>query len=78
MIRKFRIVFIATLLVTAPLLMIAQTPPHPNGGNAPDAGNGPVGGGAPVGSGVLTLTVMGMAYGTGKLYQMRSKKITGE
>jgi len=78
MIRKFRIVFIATLLVTAPLLMLAQAPPHPNGGNAPGAGNGPVGGGAPVGSGVVILTAMGVAYGTGKLYQMRSKKFTGE
>jgi hypothetical protein len=70
--RKFRIAFIAVFLVTAPLLMLAQTPPHPNGGNAPGAGNGPVGGGAPVGSGVVLLLAMGAAYGTGKLYKMRS------
>jgi hypothetical protein len=69
--RKFRIVLIATLFVTAPLLMLAQTPPHPNGGNAPGSENGPVGGGAPVGSGVILLVAMGAAYGASKLYQMR-------
>lgn len=69
--RKFRIVLIAALLVTAPLLMLAQNPPHPNGGvNGP--GGGPVGGGAPVGSGLVLLIAMGAAYGARKLYYMRS------
>jgi len=70
--RKFKIVLIAALFVASPLLMLAQTPPHPNGGNAPGSGNGPVGGGAPVGSGVVLLLAMGAAYGTGKLYKMHS------
>jgi hypothetical protein len=76
--RNFRIVLIASLLVTAPLLMMAQAPPHPNGGAAPSGanGNGPVGGGAPVGSGVVILMAMGAAYGALKLYQMRNTVIT--
>jgi len=70
---NFRILLIAALLVTAPLLMLAQSPPHPNNGNAPTHGtNGPVGGGAPVGSGVVLLAALAVAYGTCKLYQLRS------
>jgi hypothetical protein len=70
--RNFKIVLIAAFLVTAPLLMLAQAPPHPNGGNAPGSGNGPVGGGAPIGSGIAMMIAMGAAYGARKLYQMRS------
>jgi len=51
--RNFRIVLIAAFLATAPLFMLAQAPPHPNGGAAPGSGNGPVGGGAPIGGGVV-------------------------
>jgi hypothetical protein len=78
--RNFKIVLIAALLVTAPLLMLAQAPPHPNGGAAPSGtnGNGPVGGGAPVGSGVVILIAMGAAYGARRLYQMRNTIITEE
>jgi hypothetical protein len=71
--RSIKVVLIAVFLATAPLLILAQTPPHPNGGNNPGAGNGPVGGGAAVGSGLTILLAMGAAYGTHKLYQMRSK-----
>jgi hypothetical protein len=68
--RNFKIILIAVLLVTAPLLMFAQNPPHPNGGvNGP--GGGPVGGGAPIGNGVILLVAMGAAYGARKLYQMQ-------
>ena len=74
--RNFRIVLIAALLVTAPLLMLAQAPPHPNGGAAPGSGNGPVGGGAPVGSGVVILVAMGAAYGARKLYYMRNAAVS--
>ena len=70
--KNFKVLLIATLLVTAPLFMFAQVPPHPNGGNAPGGSNGPVGGGAPIGSGVVMLVVMGAAYGARKLYQIRS------
>lgn len=75
--RNFRIVLIAAFLVTAPLLMMAQQPPHPNGGvNGPGAG--PVGGGAPIGSGVVLLVAMGAAYGASKLYQMRKEAVVQE
>jgi hypothetical protein len=73
--RKFRILLIAAFLVTAPMLLLAQTPPHPNGGNAPGGGNGPVGGGAPIGSGVALMIALGAAYGARKLYQFRSKTV---
>ena len=52
--------------------MLAQSPPHPNGGAAPSGSNGPVGGGAPVGSGVVLLAAMGVTYGARKLYRIRS------
>jgi hypothetical protein len=70
--RNIRILLIAAFIVIAPLLMFAQVPPHPNGGNAPGNGNGPVGGGAPVGSGLIILIAMGAAYGANKLYKMNS------
>jgi hypothetical protein len=76
--RKIRIVLIAAFLVTAPLLMLAQTPPHPNGGNAPSGSNGPVGGGAPVGSGVILLVALGAAYGATNLYQIRKGVVIKE
>jgi hypothetical protein len=72
MIRKLRTLLITALLITSPLLMMAQAPPHPNGGNAPGGGNGPVGGGAPIGSGLAMMITLGAAYGAAKLYQMRT------
>jgi hypothetical protein len=66
--RIFRAMIIVFLLVTAPLLMMAQQPPHPNNGNTPGPGNGPVGGGAPVGGGLSILIAMGIAYGLSKYY----------
>ena len=62
---KYKTVLIAILLITAPLLMLAQNPPHPNGGSDPGAGNQPVGGstGAPVGDGVYVLLALAAAYG---------------
>ena len=70
--RKFKIVLIAALFVASPLLMLAQTPPHPNGGNAPGEGNGPVGGGAPIGNGLAMMIALGAAYGAAKLYQIQT------
>jgi hypothetical protein len=73
--RNFRILLIASFLVTAPMILLAQQPPHPNGGvNGP--GGGPVGGGAPIGSGVALMIALGAAYGARKLYQFRSKKVS--
>ena len=70
---NFRIIIIAALLVTAPLIMLAQ-PPHPNGGIAPGPGNTPVGGttGAPISDGVALLLSLGAAYGAFNLYRMRN------
>ena len=70
--RKLRTLIIAALFVTSPLLMMAQAPPHPNGGNAPGGGNGPVGGGAPVGNGLSIMIALGAAYGAAKLYQIQT------
>jgi hypothetical protein len=75
--RNFKIVLIAAFLFTAPLLMLAQSPPHPNGGvNGP--GGGPVGGGAPIGGGVVLLVALGVAYGARKLYVLYSKTTVTE
>jgi hypothetical protein len=61
--------FTAFLLI-APLVMLAQTPPHPNnGGTAPGTStNTPVGGGAPIGSGTLLLIGLAGLYGSKKVY----------
>ncbi|MFZ4706943.1 MAG: hypothetical protein ACOYMF_13130 [Bacteroidales bacterium] len=70
--RKLRIILIAVLLITAPLLMLAQAPPHPNNGSAPTHGtNGPVGGGAPIGSGTIILIGLAGLYCANKVYTFR-------
>ncbi|MFZ4706347.1 MAG: hypothetical protein ACOYMF_10110 [Bacteroidales bacterium] len=71
---KFKMLLIAACLITAPSFILAQTPPHPNNGNAPNTGgtgNGPVGGGAAIGSGLSILLAMSAAYGFRKFYQKR-------
>ena len=75
--KTFKTILIAAFLIASPLLMLAQSPPHPNGGNAPNVGgsNGPVGGGAPIGGGVVVLVTLGVAYGAFKLYQVRSSSV---
>jgi hypothetical protein len=74
----FRAMIIMFLLVTAPLLMVAQQPPHPNNGNTPGPGNGPVGGGAPVGGGLSILIAMGIAYGLSKYYVKKNEESVNE
>ena len=76
--RNFKIVLIAAFLITSPLLMVAQSPPHPNGGDAPGNGNGPVGGGAPIGSGLVLLVALGAAYGASKIYQIHKEAALNE
>lgn len=72
--RKLRIVLITVLLVAAPLFMLAQTPPHPNGGNAPTPGNnGPVGGGAPIDGGLSILLLATLAFSVNRYYRMRKE-----
>jgi len=76
--RSFGILLIATFLVTAPMILMAQQPPHPNGGNAPGSGNGPVGGGAPIENGLTLLIALGVIYGACKFYQVSSKTSIAE
>ena len=72
--KNFKILVIAALLVTSPLVMLAQSPPHPNNGANPGIGNGPVGGGAPIGSGTLILFSLAMAYAMRKFNKERQNE----
>lgn len=72
--RNFRIILMAVFLITAPLLLLAQSPPHPNGGAAPGTGNGPVGGGAPIDGGISFLVIMGIGYGAKKVISIRKNE----
>ncbi len=72
--RNFRILLIAAFLQTLPLIMLAQAPPHPNGGVAPGSGNGPVGGGAPVGDGIYFLIALALVYGISRWYATYKQK----
>jgi hypothetical protein len=75
--KNLRILFIAILFLAVPLFILAQSPPHPNGGNIPGAGNDPVGGGAAIGSGLSIMIAMGAAYAARRYYQMhRNKQVT--
>ena len=79
--KKIKIILISIFLIAAPLLIFAQNPPHPNGGNNPGGGNTPVGGGplgAPTGNGIYLLLAMGAAYGALKLYQMSGTTLVTE
>ncbi|MEI6750389.1 MAG: hypothetical protein WCM93_14625 [Bacteroidota bacterium] len=72
---KLKVLLVTLFLITAPLLILAQSPPHPNNGNAPTHGtNGPVGGGAPIDHGVYLLAAMGAAYGLRKFYGRLKRK----
>jgi hypothetical protein len=65
-------ILIVAFLMTAPLFLLAQNPPHPNGGSAPTSGtNTPVGGGAPIDGGLIMLIAMGSAYGAKKVWKFR-------
>jgi len=66
--KVLRITTVVAFLLAAPLFMLAQNPPHPNGGGAPTPGsNTPVGGGAPVGGGLIIMMALGAA--SKKLYK---------
>jgi hypothetical protein len=64
-------ILIAGVFLTLPLLSLAQSPPHPNGGGGPGGGNTPVGGGAPIDGGLSILLFLGAAYGSRKIYKMK-------
>lgn len=66
-------IIIVIFLAAGPLLIQAQTPPHPNGGGAPGSGNTPVGGGAPVGGGLIIMLALGIGYSAKRIFESRSK-----
>lgn len=67
-IQKFLIV---AFLLAAPVVMLAQNPPHPNGGNSPGSGNTPVGGASPIDGGLTIMLVAGSAYGLRKVIRYK-------
>ena len=72
--KAIKILVISAFILTAPLIMLAQNPPHPNnGGGGPGAGNTPVGGGAPIDGGLSILLVLGAAYGSKKVFELKKK-----
>ena len=68
--KTLKLLLIAGIFLSLPLLSLAQAPPHPNGGNVP-GGNTPVGGGAPIDGGLSIMLLLGAAYGSRKIYQMK-------
>lgn len=63
--KLFRTVALAIIL-SVPVVLAAQTPPHPNGGNAPGSGNTPVGGGSPIDGGLTVMLLLAAGYGVKK------------
>ncbi|MEZ5198693.1 MAG: hypothetical protein R2764_20605 [Bacteroidales bacterium] len=68
----FSKMMVLCLILIMPMIMLAQNPPHPNGGNNPGGGNTPVGGGAPIDGGLSILIALGSAYAGRKLYKMNN------
>ena len=66
-----RIIALTCVLLLVSIIVLSQSPPHPNGGNAPGGGNTPVGGGAALGEGIILLLSLGIGYGVRKYRQIR-------
>jgi hypothetical protein len=69
--KALKILIVAAFLMATPLFIIAQNPPHPNGGSGPGTGNTPVGGGAPISGGLLILMSLVIGYSAKKVYDLR-------
>jgi hypothetical protein len=69
--KALKLLFIAVLFLSIPLMSLAQNPPHPNGGGVPGGGNTPVGGAAPIEGGLSIILLLGVAYGSKKMYKMK-------
>jgi hypothetical protein len=69
--KAVKLFVIAMIFLSLPLLSLAQTPPHPNGGGGPGGGSTPVGGGAPIDGGLSIMLLLGVAYGARKIYRMK-------
>ena len=64
--KNIKLLIVAVLISSLPLLSLGQNPPHPNGGGGPSGGNTPVGGGAPIDGGLSIMLLLGVAYGSRK------------
>ena len=73
--KYIKTLFLAGVFTLTLSALNAQSPPHPNGGNAPGGGNTPVGGGAPIAGGLGILLALGAAYGGKKVYDHRKHKL---
>jgi hypothetical protein len=62
---------VVLLFVAGPLVLFAQNPPHPNGGNDPTSGGNTPVGGAPIDGGLSILMVLGSAYAFKKAYKLK-------
>ncbi len=70
--KVIKCIVIVIFLAVTPIIMLAQTPPHPNGGGAPGNGNTPVGGGAPIGGGLIIMLALGIGYSAKRIFDSRS------
>ncbi|MCD4696375.1 MAG: hypothetical protein K8S16_09070 [Bacteroidales bacterium] len=70
--KLFKVLIIFVGLSIFPILLLAQSPPHPNGGSGPTGDNTPVGGGAPLDGGILTMIVLGSAYALKKTIRFKA------
>ena len=66
-----KFLLVACIFLPGPLFMMAQNPPHPNGGSGPGTGNTPVGGGAPIDGGLSIMLILSAAYGSKKIYNLK-------
>ena len=73
--RSFKILTVTALLAMAPIILMAQTPPHPDDDPTKDPNSTTVGGGppagAPVGNGTFILLTLAVAYAGRKVYVMQ-------
>ena len=74
--RSFKILIITAFMAIAPVILMAQTPPHPDDDPTKDPNSTTVGGGppagAPVGNGTFILLTLAAAYAGRKVYVMQS------
>ena len=72
---SFKILIITAFMAMAPVILMAQTPPHPNDDPTKDPNSTTVGGskpaGAPVGNGTFILLTLAVAYAGRKVYVMQ-------
>jgi hypothetical protein len=62
---------ILTFALFVSVALNAQMAPHPDqNGDGSAVGGGVVGGGAPIGGGLITMLVLGAAYGAKKVYDL--------